>query len=133
MSQGPRRRPPACPTWVAAGLLALAVAGLVAALAWDDVTTHREAARDAARQAQRAADLGRQLRLAHDESGRLTADLAARRAENDRLQAEARSPTLAMWNACGGPCTIAPGDVRVGSVPDTFQLLLTFTADVPVR
>lgn len=38
-----------------------------------------------------------------------------------------------MWNACAGPCTIGPDQVRVGSVPDTFQLLLTFTADVPVR
>ena len=38
-----------------------------------------------------------------------------------------------MWNACAGPCVIGPNAMRVGSVPDTFQLLLTFTADVPVH
>jgi len=102
---------------------------LVGFLAWDDSRYHHAAVE----QAQRADGLGRQLAASRSQGQRLTADLAAARTENGRLQTDARNPTLAMWNSCGGPCTISSSAVRVGSVPDTFQLQLHFTADVPVR
>jgi hypothetical protein len=123
-----RRRLP-LPGWAGVCLLLLLAGGLVAGLAWDDVRLHREAAQ----QARRTDDLAGQVALIRAESDRLGSQLSSLRAENGRLQDSARSPTLTMWNACGGPCTIGPNAVRVGSVPDTFQLLLTFQSDVPVR
>src|SRR5438874_664639 len=92
---------------VAAALLVLLAGGLVAALAWDDVQIHREATR----QAHRIDDLGRQVA---DTRAQLGSELAALHAENGRLQDAARNPTLTMWNACAGPCTIGPDTVRVG-------------------
>jgi hypothetical protein len=108
----------------AAGIVLLGA--LLAAVALDDVRAHH----DAAQRAQHVRVLSGQLAATR---AQLDAQLAAERAQNASLQAEARSPTLEMWNACGGPCAIGPGTVRVGSVPDTFQLLLAFTSDVPVR
>jgi hypothetical protein len=113
----------------AAALVIVLLGGLLAFVALDDSRAHR----DLAREAGQVHDLGGQLVVARGQRDDLSAQLAALRAQNATLQAEARNPTLSMWNACGGPCTIGPDAVRVGSVPDTFQLLLTFTADVPVR
>jgi hypothetical protein len=127
MSDPAPRRPPLA--WVAAAIVLLLAAGVAAALAWDGIRAHREAARQAAR----ADELGRQAAAARAQRDQLNAQLAALRAENGRLQDAARNPTLTMWNTCAGPCAIGPNAVRVGSVPDTFQLLLTFTADVPVH
>jgi hypothetical protein len=124
----PARRRPSLAR-IAAGLVLLLAAGLVAGLAWDDARTHRQAAE----QARRADGLGREVAAARVTNDQLSTRVGALQAENGRLQDAARSPTLTMWNACAGPCVIGPNAVRVGSVPDTFQLLLTFTADVPVR
>jgi hypothetical protein len=108
------------------------VACLVAALgslAWDDLRLHQAAAQ----QARRASDLDSRQAAAREQDRRLSSNLAAAQAENTRLAADARNPTLPMWNSCGGPCTIGASGVRVGSVPDTFQLKIAFTSDVPVR
>jgi hypothetical protein len=113
----------------AAALVIVLLGGLLALVALDDARAHG----DLARKAGQVHDLRGQLVVARGQRDDMTGQLAALRAQNAALQAEARSPTLSMWNACGGPCTIGPDAVRVGSVPDTFQLLLAFTADVPVR
>jgi len=108
----------------------------VAASAYPTMPWRRKVAGNggAAREARQVHDLGGQLVVARGQRDQVSAQLTAQRTENAKLQAEATSPTLSMWNACGGgPCTIGPDTVRVGSVPDTFQLLLAFTADVPVR
>jgi hypothetical protein len=115
--------------WAVASLLLLLGAALAAALAWDDARLHQ----DIGRQARRSADLAGQVGVLHTQNDGLGSQLASLRAQNGQLQGEARNPTLTMWNSCGGPCGIGPNAVRVGSVPDTFQLLITFTADVPVR
>ncbi|HKF75241.1 MAG TPA: hypothetical protein VKF59_03800 [Candidatus Dormibacteraeota bacterium] len=115
--------------WAVAATLVAGAAGLVGALALDDARSHQAAAQ----QADRARSLAAQLALARGEDQQLTTQVSALRADNTQLQDEARSPTLSMWNSCGGPCTVGPGFVRVGSVPDTFQLQIDFTADVPVR
>lgn len=106
--------------------LAIAVLGYVA---WDDSRTHQQTAREV----QRADGLASQLSVLRDEQKQLGLQLTALQGDNARLQGQARNPTLAMWNSCAGPCSIAPNSVRVGSVPDTFQLQINFTADVPVR
>jgi len=120
----------------AAALLVVIVTGLLGVLAWDDVRAHRESAQQARRVDALSREAGA-LRAQRDrlnaQRDQLNAQVLSMRAETSRLQADARSPTLIMWNACGGPCTIGPGAVRVGSVPDTFQLLIAFTATVPVR
>ena len=113
----------------AAALTIALLGGLLAFAVYDDVHAHR----DAARGAQQVRDLSGQVAVARGQRDQLSTQVTALRTENTRLRDEARSPTLAMWNACAGPCAIGPSSVRVGSVPDTFQLLLTFTADVPVR
>lgn len=113
----------------AAAIAIVLLGGLLAVTAVDDVRAHR----DAAREAQQVRALGSQLVVARGQRDQAGAQLAALRAQDAKLQAEASNPTLSMWNACGGPCSIGPDAVRVGSVPDTFQLLLAFTADVPVR
>jgi hypothetical protein len=113
----------------AAALVIALLGGALAFAALDDARAHREAAL-ASRQAR---DLSGQVVVLRGQRDQVSTQLTALRAENTRLQTEARSPTLAMWNACAGPCAIGPNAVRVGSVPDTFQLLLAFTADVPVR
>ncbi len=124
---GSRRRWPAA---VAAVVVLLAcVVALLGYLAWDDARSHQAAAR----QSRHAADLDRQLAAARDANRRLDAEAAAVRGDNRRLQTELSSPTLPMWNSCGGPCTVSAGAVRVGSVPDTFQLQISFTSDVPVH
>jgi len=122
-----RRRPSRAQ--VAAALVLVLAAGLAAALAWDDARLHRESAQ----QARRAGELSREVAAARAQRDLLGNQVGALQADNGRLQDAARSPTLTMWNACAGPCVIGPNAVRVGSVPDTFQLLLTFTADVPVH
>jgi hypothetical protein len=115
---------------VGAVIVLVLLGGLLAFTALDDARAHR----DAAREAQQARDLGAQLVVARGQRDQVSTQLSALQAENAKLQADAANPTLTMWNACGsGPCTIGPDVVRVGSVPDTFQLLLAFTADVPVR
>jgi hypothetical protein len=111
---------------VVLGVLVLAAA---VALAWDDVGAHRLAAG----QARRADDGARALARASDRASELETQLAQMRTDNSQLQAQARNPTLSMWNSCGGPCSIDANSVRVGSVPDTFELQIDFTADVPVR
>ncbi len=63
----------------------------------------------------------------------LTGQVDQLQAQNAKLQAEAQNPTLVMWNSCDGPCQIGPDGVRVGSVPDTFELEVEFTSTVPVR
>jgi hypothetical protein len=124
----PRQRAPLARRAVAAVLLGclLAVLGY---LAWDDARSHQAAAL----QARRAADLRQQVADVRDLNRRLDAESTATRADNQRLQAVAASPTLAMWNSCGGPCTVGANTVRVGSVPDTFQLHIGFTSDVPIH
>lgn len=47
-------------------------------------------------------------------------------------QAEAKNPTVGIWNDCGGSCAIAPASYRVGTIPDTFTYHLKFTSDVSV-
>jgi hypothetical protein len=113
----------------AAALVIAVLGGLLAFTALDDARAHR----DATREAQRARGLGGQVAALSGERDQLSAQLTSLRTQNTALQSEARSPTLPMWNACAGPCAVGPNTVRVGSVPDTFQLLLAFTADVPVR
>ena len=112
-----------------AAALALGLVVLAAYLAVDDASARRQAAADA----RRASALSRQLGQSSAEVSRLNGRLAAAQAANTSLQAEANNPTLPMWNSCGGPCTVGPNSVRVGSVPDTFELQVAFTADVPVR
>lgn len=123
-----RRRPA---SWLLA-LLALTAAlaiALLGYLAWDDSRSHQQTTRET----QRADGLTSQVSALKDDRSRLDSQLTALRGDNARLQGLARNPTLAMWNSCAGPCTIAPNSVRVGSVPDTFQLQINFTADVPVH
>lgn len=125
----PGRRRRRAVALAAAAALVAGAAGLIGALAWDDSRYHQAAAE----QAGRADSLAAQLALARGQDQQLATQVSALRDDNTRLQAEARSPTLSMWNSCGGPCTVGPGFVRVGSVPDTFELQIDFTADVPVR
>lgn len=113
----------------AAALLLLLVAGALAALSLDDLRLRGETDR----QARRGDTLARQVAGLRARSDQLGAQVAALQADNARLHDQASRPTLEMWNSCAGPCGIGPDAVRVGSVPDTFQLLVTFTADVPVR
>jgi hypothetical protein len=107
-------------------VLLVAALGLVAV---DDVRAHQGLTRET----RTAADLDHQVGGLRAREAMLAARVASLQTDNGRLQGQASSPTLAMWNACAGPCTIGPGAVRVGSVPDTFQLLISFTADVPVH
>ncbi len=102
---------------------------LLGYLAWDDSRYHDRAAQET----RRAARLTSEVHLAQNEVASLNLQLASAQNDNARLRTEAHNPTLAMWNSCGGPCMISPTSVRVGSVPDTFQLQIKFTADVPVR
>lgn len=111
---------------LAAVLAILLLGAALALVVLDDVRAQRDAARQ-------VGDLRGQLAAAHGLQDQLDAQLSALRSQNSDLQTEARNPTLEMWNRCAGACTIAPNTVLAGSVPDTFQLLLTFTADVPVR
>jgi hypothetical protein len=117
---------------VAGAVVALTLVGVAALLsyvAWDDSRAHQQAAQAT----YRGDELARQLRASQDQTDRLDEQVSSLRTDNTRLQGDARNPTLIMWNSCGGPCTISPGAVRVGSVPDTFQLQIDFTADVPVH
>src|SRR5437588_4777540 len=82
-----RRRAPSMAR-LGIGALLLCVAVLVAALAVDDVRTHRQAAQEA----RRAADLSRRLGAATTTIGRLDGQLADLRTENAGLQDEARNP-----------------------------------------
>jgi len=113
----------------AAAVAIVLLGGLFAFTAIDDIRAHG----DAARATQQVRAVGGQLAVTRGQRDGADAQLRTLQADNARLQAEASSPTLSMWNACAGPCSIGPGIVRVGSVPDTFQLLLAFTSDVPVR
>lgn len=54
------------------------------------------------------------------------------RRQVSELQANARHPTLSVWNSCNGPCIIGAESFRAGGVPDTFTTHLAFTSDVPV-
>jgi hypothetical protein len=121
---------------VAVALLVTGVVALLAYLAWDDARVRQSAAL----QAQRADDVDRQLAASRAEVDLLkkqvasmTAQTSQLQAQNNQLQTQLRSPTLAMWNSCKGPCTISSGGVRLGSVPDTFQLQINFSSDAPVR
>src|SRR5207302_2798168 len=49
-----------------------------------------------------------------------------------KAQSDALSPTVKIWNDCGGSCAIGPGAYRVGTVPDTFTYHLKFTSSVSV-
>ena len=49
-----------------------------------------------------------------------------------KLKIQNANPTLTMWNSCGGPCNMIPGNWRVGGVPDTFDYNVSFTSNVPV-
>ena len=110
-------------------LFVVAVLGGLAAVARDDFNTHQQAVR----QAQRGDQLARELATARAQVSVLSSQAASLQATNSQLESQARNPTLAMWNSCGGPCTISPSGVRVGAVPDTFQLQIDLTATVPVR
>lgn len=48
------------------------------------------------------------------------------------LKQQAAHPTVEVWNTCGGPCRVAPQQVLVGGVPDTFVLHFAFTSSAPV-
>jgi len=48
------------------------------------------------------------------------------------LKIQNANPTLKMWNSCNGPCSMSPGNWRVGGVPDTFDYNVSFTSTVPV-
>jgi hypothetical protein len=112
------------------GSAVLAILGaLLGYFAWDDSRSHQQTAQ----QTRRAADLAGQVSQLQYETARLNAQLDSLRTDNTSLQTQARNPTLPMWNSCGGPCAMSPSGVRVGSIPDTFQLQIRFTADVPVR
>jgi hypothetical protein len=95
---------------------------LVAILLGVDDLRYRAEATD---QAQRAGRFAQQLAAVQAQERQLQAQVA-------QLQVQARNPTLTMWNTCGGPCTIGPNGVRVGSAPDTFELDIEFTSTVPV-
>ncbi len=90
---------------------------------------------------QRAIDGVNQQNLAlQDRLEQLQGENSRRRAENDSLAAQLQSaeselahPTLAMWTSCGGPCIMSGAHGwRAAGVPDTFDLLTSFTATVPV-
>jgi hypothetical protein len=49
-----------------------------------------------------------------------------------KLKIQNANPTLVMWNSCGGPCNMYPGNWRVGGVPDTFDYNVSFTSTIPV-
>ncbi len=48
------------------------------------------------------------------------------------LNLQTTHPTLAIWNSCGGPCTLSQTSWRAGGVPDTFTYYASYTADYPV-
>ena len=121
---------------IAVALLVAGVVALIAYLAWDDARARQSATLEA----QRADDVDRQLAASRAQIGLLNRQVASLTAQNGQLQAQnnqlqtaLRNPTLTMWNSCGGPCTISAGGVRLGSVPDTFELQITLSADQPVR
>ncbi|MGH7882335.1 MAG: hypothetical protein ACREN8_05450 [Candidatus Dormibacteraceae bacterium] len=58
--------------------------------------------------------------------------IASLQGEVKDLNTKATNPTLSIWNSCGGPCTVGPGQVRVGGVPDTFSFHVSYQATVPV-
>jgi hypothetical protein len=49
-----------------------------------------------------------------------------------RLRTELAHPTLTQWTACKNGCTMGPTSWRVAGVPDTFKLLVSYTATTPV-
>jgi len=53
-------------------------------------------------------------------------------AQNQALADASKHPQFTIWNSCGGPCTMDSLHVRAGSVPDTFDLILSFTSTTPV-
>ena len=70
-----------------------------------------------------------------------TATIKALNATNQSLVAGDKNRQYTIWNSCSGPCTIGPrtlptggtdNPVRAGGVPDTFDLILAFTATTPV-
>ena len=123
------RRGPGPRSWALVALVMTCAVGLAGYLAWDDSRAHQQKTEET----YRADTLTRQVSALTAETNRLNSELTTLRDDNTRLKSQASNPTLPMWNSCGGPCTIAPNSVRVGSVPDTFQLQINFTADVPVR
>lgn len=117
------------PVWAALAVLAACAAAGMGALGRDDLRLHQTVAQ----QARRVGELDARLAAERARDSGLSSSLAAAQAENGSLRAEARNPTLSMWNACAGPCTMRASGVRVGSVPDTFQLQINFTSDVPIH
>jgi hypothetical protein len=114
---------------LAVALLVTGVVAMLGYLAWDNARVRQSAALEA----QRADDVDRQLAASRTQVALLEKQVATLTTQNGQLQAQLRSPTLEMWNSCAGPCTIGAGGVRLGSVPDTFELQINFTADQPVR
>src|SRR5262249_58056927 len=108
-------------------LLVTCAVALVGYLVWGDSSAHQQRTAEA----HRADRLTPPVSPLTAEANRLNSELTALRDDNARLRSQASNPTLPMWNSCGGPCTIAPNSVRVGSVPDTFQLPINFTPAVP--
>ena len=90
---------------------------------WEQQASTNQAA---AEQAQR------QLATQTKRAAALQAQVSQLKRQNQTLQGQAANPTLSIWNSCSGPCDLGPDKVRVGGVPDTFVLHVTFTATVPV-
>jgi hypothetical protein len=42
------------------------------------------------------------------------------------------NPEFVVWNSCGGPCDMTADQVRAGGVPDTFDLVVSFTSTTPI-
>lgn len=68
----------------------------------------------------------------HDEAQRLRGQVGGLQNRTQSLEAQAANPMVSIWNSCGTPCDIGPGRVRLGGVPDTFVLHVTYTATTPV-
>ena len=102
-------------------IVVVVLAALVVLAGMDDLRSRTAASE----QAQRASRFAQQLAAVQAQERQLQSQV-------QQLQAQARNPTLTMWNTCGGPCTIGPTGVRVGSAPDTFELDVEFTSTVPV-
>jgi type II secretory pathway pseudopilin PulG len=62
----------------------------------------------------------------------LAAQNLALQSQVQKLKIQNANPTLKMWNSCGGPCDMYPGNWRVGGVPDTFDYNVSFTSTVPI-
>ena len=58
------------------------------------------------------------------------ATIATQQAEIATMKAKAGD--FVVWNSCGSPCVMNGTEVRAGSAPDTFDVIISFTSTTPI-